>query len=65
MDKEAQGLELWREAMAQLRYLNNEVWVRFQFFVWVELALLLLAGGCMARRSTVGALMFLVAGLSF
>ena len=63
MEKEAQRLELWREAMAQLRYLNNEVWVRFQFFVWFELVLLLLGGGSAARRSAAGSILFFLAGL--
>jgi len=32
--------ELWREAMTHLRYLNDEVWKRFQFFLWLDFALL-------------------------
>jgi hypothetical protein len=29
-------LELWREAMGHLRYLNDETWRRFQFFLWFD-----------------------------
>jgi hypothetical protein len=59
----AEHLELWREAMAQLRYLNDEVWKRFQFFVWVEFVLLLLAGGSMARNAAIPTFTFLLIGL--
>lgn len=31
-------MEHWREAMAHLRYLNDEVWKRFQFFFGVNVA---------------------------
>jgi hypothetical protein len=33
-------MELWRESLAHLRYLNDEVWKRFQFFLWVDLVIL-------------------------
>ncbi len=56
-------VQLWREAMAQLRHLNDEVWKRFQFFVWLELILLLLAGGSMARHSVAPTFIFLLFGL--
>lgn len=32
--------DLWHEAMAHLRYLNDELWKRFQFFLWLDVALL-------------------------
>ena len=50
--------------MAQLRYLNNEVWKRFQFFVWLELVLFLLAGGSIERRALGAGLVFFVLMLS-
>ncbi len=34
-------IQLWREAIAHLRYLNDEVWRRFQLFLYVDLAIIL------------------------
>jgi hypothetical protein len=47
-------LEIWRESLAHLRHLSDEVWKRFQFFLWLDLIFFLLAttvwrnsmGGC-------------------
>jgi hypothetical protein len=38
-------LEIWRESLAHLRYLSDEVWKRFQFFFWLQFAIVLLALG--------------------
>ncbi|MDB6028384.1 MAG: hypothetical protein JWM68_4607 [Verrucomicrobiales bacterium] len=34
-------IPIWREAIAHLRYLNDEVWKRFQFFLSVDVVLIL------------------------
>jgi hypothetical protein len=49
----AEKLEIWREAMTQLRYLNDEAWKRFQFFLWFEFLLSISTIG-VARHSRIG-----------
>ena len=40
---DAAKLEIWRESLAHLRHLGDEVWKRFQLFLWMDLFFLLLA----------------------
>ncbi len=54
-------IQIWRESVAHLRYLNDEVWKRFQFFVWVDFALLFATISALSTRSNkTGALVALV-----
>ncbi len=39
------NLEIWRESLTHLRHLSDEVWKRFQLFLWLDLILFLLAAG--------------------
>lgn len=58
----AERLEIWREAMAHLRFLNDEAWKRFQFFVWFDLIVFLVAIAA-ARNSRLLAVIFCAVGL--
>jgi hypothetical protein len=51
-------LEIWRESLAHLRHLSDEVWKRFQLFLWLDLIFFLLAAG--AWRNSIGGCTFLV-----
>lgn len=64
---EEQRVQVWREAVAHLRYLNDEVWKRFQFFLAVDVALLGAAVFALQQRETggptVSALLASIAGI--
>lgn len=60
----ANKFELWREAMAHLRFLNDETWKRFQFFLWFDLAVFLAAAGT-ARYSRTLFVILLLFGFFF
>lgn len=55
---DATKLQIWRESLAQLRYLGDEVWKRFQLFLWLDLILFLLAAS--AWKKSVGGSFVLV-----
>ena len=59
---EVSKLEIWRESLAQLRYLGDEVWKRFQLFLWLDLILFLLAASAW-RRSVGGSFCLVVVAL--
>lgn len=56
-------LEIWRESLAHLRHLSDEVAKRFQFYLWLNLVLFLSAIGS-SRYTKVFSLIFLLAALS-
>ena len=43
-------IQIWRETIAHLRYLNDEVWKRFQFFLLVDLVILVVTFGMFWAR---------------
>jgi hypothetical protein len=55
---DATKLKIWRESLAHLRHLSDEVWKRFQFFLWLDLIFFLLAAG--AWRNSIGGSAFLI-----
>ncbi len=59
----ANDLELWRESLAHLRHLSDEVWRRFQFFFWLDLIFFLLAAIAW-RRSVGGSFVLVLAALT-
>lgn len=60
MELDKSGIEIWRESLAHLRYLSDEVWKRFQLFLWLDLILFLLAAS--AWRHSIGGCLFLILG---
>lgn len=51
-------LQIWRESLAHLRHLSDEVWKRFQLFLWLDLIFFLLAAG--TWRNSIGGCAFLI-----
>ena len=54
---------LWHESLAHLRHLSDEVWKRFQFFLWLDLIFFLLAAGAW-RRSVSGSFVLVFIALT-
>ncbi len=51
-------LEIWRESLTHLRHLSDEVWKRFQLFLWLDLIFFLLAAS--VWRNSLGGCCFLI-----
>ncbi|MEO5804568.1 MAG: hypothetical protein ABIR24_13660 [Verrucomicrobiota bacterium] len=61
MELDKSGIEIWRESLAHLRHLSDEVWKRFQFFLWFDLALFVFALGIWRYSKRLSFLLFLAA----
>jgi len=55
---DATKLQIWRESLAHLRHLSDEVWKRFQLFLWLDLIFFLLAASIW--RNSLGGCAFLI-----
>jgi len=58
MELDKSGAEIWRESLTHLRHLSDEVWKRFQLFLWLDLIFFLLAAS--VWRNSTGACCFLI-----
>jgi hypothetical protein len=52
-------LEIWRESLTHLRHLSDEVWKRFQLFLWLDFIFFLLAADAL-QKSHGGSGIFLI-----